>query len=83
MQLITDGLRRRLGRAGAARRAPDADRQWLDALGRSSRTPDAEAALRRLRHAIDHRGDTESVAVAAHAVEDVWDTLQLRSSKQS
>jgi hypothetical protein len=83
VQLIAGGLRRRLGRAGAARPSADADPQWLDALGRSSRTSDADAAFRRLRHAIDHRGDAESVALAAHAVEDVWDTLQLRSSKRS
>jgi hypothetical protein len=81
IELIVQGLQRRLGRAGAGRRAVARSREWLDALALSAQSAPAKAAVASLAQALKNRGDPDSVSDAALAVEDVWEALQHSNSK--
>jgi hypothetical protein len=77
--LIVTGLRRRLGRAGHL--APGDAQLWLATLELALPTPRGRQAARRLQAAIRQPGGAERVLAAAHAVEDVWQDLRPRTTR--
>jgi len=79
--LIITGLRRRLGRTGYIPRGDPG--QWLAALELASPTPRSRAAVRRLQQLTTHPGGPERVLAAAQAVEDVWQDLRPRSTRDA
>src|SRR6267143_1785045 len=80
VQRIVAGLRRRLSRAG---QVGGADlRAWLETLELATTTPRGRGAVRRLRHLITQRGG-EHALDAAQAVEDVWEELRPRTTRDS
>jgi hypothetical protein len=60
--------------------------EWLEALELAMRGPDGRAAVRRLRHLVKERngsdGEGARVLAAAQAVEDVWEQLRPRSTRE-
>jgi uncharacterized protein DUF4350 len=79
--LIVAGLRRRLSRTGYIPRGDPG--QWLAALELASPTPGSRAAVRRLQQLTTHPGGAERVLAAAQAVEDVWQDLRPRSTRDA
>ena len=80
VQRIVAGLRRRLSRAG---QIGGADlRAWLETLELATTTPRGRGAVRRLRHLITQRGG-EHALDAAQAVEDVWEELRPRRTRDA
>lgn len=75
VQLIVSGLRRRLGRGG--RPLTGDARAWVAALELAVRDERGRHAARRLKWIVTQRGGNETATAAAHAVEDVWESLQL------
>lgn len=75
-RLLVQGLRRRLSRRGEGLR--EDPRTWLAGLARNVRTPAARDAAARLQQLLTRQQDDEDVLRAAHAVEDVWETLTPR-----
>lgn len=76
IRLITEGLKRRLSRAGAPRRRGGNLEAWLDSLARATEDPEARAAVTRLRTLVREPGGHPQVLEAALAVEDVWQALR-------
>lgn len=77
VQLIADGLRRRLSRPGTVRPLARGDLDdWLGSLALATERPAARAAVTRLRRLVRERGGHSQVLAAAHAVEDVWQALR-------
>jgi hypothetical protein len=83
VERMISGLRRRLRRAGTP--APDAAHlaSWLDGLELAVSGTRGRAAVRRLRHLITQRGGDERVLAAAQAVEDVWEELRPRTTRDA
>lgn len=81
VDLIANGLRRRLSRTGEVPRGRDGVQGWLTALGLASRGKGAQAAIAKLSRTVRNPHDTNDVLEAAHAVEDVWEAL--REDKKS
>jgi hypothetical protein len=83
VERMISGLRRRLRRAGTP--APDAGHlaSWLDGLELAVSGTRGRAAVRRLRHLITQRGGDERVLAAAQAVEDVWEELRPRTTRDA
>ena len=77
--LVAAGLRRRLGRVGHL--TPADEQRWLATLERAVPTPRGRQAARRLQAVISQRGGAERVLAAAHAVEDVWQELRPRATR--
>ncbi len=79
VQRLIAGLQRRLSVSRAER--PDA---WLEALELAMRGPEGRAAVRRLRHLVKERNgnDGARVLAVAQAVEDVWEQLRPRSTRE-
>jgi len=82
---LAHGLRRRLSRTG---NLGSGDlRPWLESLELAMRGPEGRAAVRRLRQIITHRGsaraDGQRVLAAAQAVEDVWEELRPRKTREA
>lgn len=75
-RLLVQGLRRRLARRGEGLR--EDPRPWLQALAGSVRNPAARDAASRLQQLLGRRQSADDVLRAAHAVEDVWETLTPR-----
>jgi hypothetical protein len=79
------GLRRRLSRAGHV--GNDNVGSWLEGLELAMRGPQGRAAVRRLRYllTVRDRGDDSSgrVLQAAQAVEDVWEELRPRTTRNA
>ncbi|HEY6807649.1 MAG TPA: hypothetical protein VI160_02585, partial [Gemmatimonadales bacterium] len=77
--LTLAGLRRRLSRTG---RAPRGDaRQWLASLELVLSTARGRAAARRLAALTHQPGGPERVLAAANSVEDVWEELRPRTTR--
>jgi len=76
IQLVVQGLARRLGRSGRVVAASSSD--WLAALAVSLVSPRGRAAVRVLQSVVDQRGSPDAVRLleAAQAVEDVWQELR-------
>jgi hypothetical protein len=76
------GLRRRLSRARLVR--DDNVLPWLEGLELATRGPKGRAAVRRLQHLLTARdpgGESSRVLHAAQAVEDVWEELRPRQTR--
>ena len=80
--LIVGGLRRRLSRTGQGSGAK-ADEQWIAALSLAMPTPQGRGAVRRLREAFTKPGGSERVLAAANSVEDVWEELRPRTTRDA
>jgi uncharacterized protein DUF4350 len=80
---IIAGLRRRLSRAGHVG-STDLN-AWLGTLALATTTPRGRGSVRRLRHLITQRGGAspERALDAAQAVEDVWEELRPRSTRDA
>ena len=80
VQRLALGLRRRLNRTGQL--ASGDVGPWLESLELATRGPRGRSAVRRLRHLIIERdGSGERVLAAAQAVEDVWEELRPRRTR--
>ena len=80
---IVAGLRRRLSRAG---HVGSGDLEtWLETLELATTSTRGRGAVRRLRHLITQRGGAspERVLDAAQAVEDVWEELRPRTTRDA
>lgn len=79
VQRLIAGLQRRLSASRGGR--PEA---WLEALELAMRGPEGRAAVRRLRHLVKERNgkDGTRVLAVAQAVEDVWEQLRPRSTRE-
>ncbi len=83
VQRIVAGLRRRLSRAG---HVGSTDlKAWLETLELATTTPRGRGSVRRLRHLITQRGGAfpERALDAAQAVEDVWEELRPRTTREA
>ena len=84
VQRLALGLRRRLSRTG---NLSSGDlRGWLESLELAMRGPEGRAAVRRLRQIITQRSgarDGQRVLAAAQAVEDVWEELRPRKTRDA
>jgi hypothetical protein len=80
VQRIVAGLRRRLSRAGQVG-GPDLQ-AWLETLELATTSARGRGAVRRLRHLITQRGG-EHALDAAQAVEDVWEELRPRRTRDA
>jgi len=82
VQRIVAGLRRRLSRTGQAGGANL--NAWLESLSLATTTPRGRGAVLRLRALINQRGGApERVLAAAQAVEDVWEELRPRTTRDA
>lgn len=85
VELTVSGLRRRLSRSGHAlppARGGD-HRQWLATLELALPTPRGRQAVRRLQAVVGQPGGAERVLAAAQAVEDVWEELHPRTTRDA
>jgi hypothetical protein len=80
--LIVGGLRRRLSRTGQGS-GVKADEQWIAALTLAMPTPQGRGAVRRLREAFTKPSGRERVLAAANSVEDVWEELRPRTTRDA
>jgi hypothetical protein len=83
VQLMALGLRRRLGRAGHLTPGTQRLSSWLDGLDVAVNSPRGRQAVRVLQRTITHPGGPERVLEAAHAVEDVWEELRPRTTRDA
>jgi len=72
-------LRRRLSRTGAI--SPGSDQQWLGALELAVPSTRGRAAARRLQDLGSTPGGAARVLAAAQSVEDVWEELRPRTTR--
>ncbi|HEY6784546.1 MAG TPA: hypothetical protein VI159_06310, partial [Gemmatimonadales bacterium] len=79
---IVGGLRRRLSRTGEGP-AAKANEQWIAALMLAMPTAQGRGAVRRLREAFTKPGGGERVLAAANSVEDVWEELRPRTTRDA
>ena len=79
IHLLVMGLRRRLSRSGAI--SPGSDQQWLGALELAVPSTRGRAAARRLQDLGSTPGGAARVLVAAQSVEDVWEELRPRTTR--
>lgn len=80
--LIVGGLRRRLSRTGEGP-AAKANERWIAALTLAMPTAQGRGAVRRLREAFTKPGGGERVLAAANSVEDVWEELRPRTTRDA
>ncbi len=82
IQRLALGLRRRLSRAGHIGNGDLLP--WLESLELAMRDPRGRAAVRRLHHLLTARDrDEQRVLLAAQAVEDVWEELRPRTTRNA
>ena len=76
VQRLVAGLKRRLGQT---------NQTGLESLELVMRGPRGRGAVRRLRHLVNERGGAPSQRVlnAAQAVEDVWEELRPRTTRDA
>ncbi len=81
VQRLIGGLQRRLSMTRGGRERPEA---WLEGLELAMRGPEGRAAVRRLRHLVTERNGKDGVRVlaVAQAVEDVWEQLRPRPTRE-
>jgi hypothetical protein len=87
VERVVAGLQRRLSRAGSMPTNTKQMESWLRALELGMRGAQGRAAVTRLRHLITERtGGTASenarVLATAQAVEDVWEELHPRKTRE-
>jgi hypothetical protein len=83
VQRIVSGLHRRLSRTGMLAADPKRLASWLDGLQLAMASERGRTAVRRLRDLITQRGGVERVLAAAQAVEDVWEELRPRTTRDA
>ncbi len=86
VQRLVLGLRRRLSRSGggASYKANGDVSSWVESLELAVRGPQGRAAVRRLYHVLTARDRTaQRVLDAAQAVEDVWEELRPRRTRNA
>jgi hypothetical protein len=83
VQLMTLGLRRRLSRAGHLTPGTRDLSPWLGGLEVAVNSPRGRQAVRTLQRTITHPGGPERVLAAAQAVEDVWEELRPRTTRDA
>jgi hypothetical protein len=82
VQRLVLGLRRRLSRAGQLGNGNLVP--WLESLELAMRRPTGRGAVRRLQHLLIARDrDEQRVLLAAQAVEDVWEELRPRTTRNA
>jgi hypothetical protein len=82
VQRIVAGLRRRLSRTGHVGGADLT--AWLESVSLATTTPRGRGAVLRLRALINQRGGApERVLATAQAVEDVWEELRPRTTRDA
>lgn len=81
--LTVSGLRRRLSRTGQGPPPAGDQAQWLAALELVLPTSRGREAVRRLQRAVHQPGGAERVLAAALAVEDVWEELHTRTTRDA
>lgn len=81
--LIIGGLRRRLSRTGQEPGGGKNVDPWLASLMLAMPTARGRGAVRRLREALTNPGDRERVLAAANSVEDVWEELRPRATRDA
>ena len=82
IQRLALGLRRRLSRAGHIGNGDVLP--WLESLELAMRGPRGRDAVRRLHHLLTARDrDEQRVLLAAQAVEDVWEELRPRTTRNA
>ncbi len=88
VQRIVSGLHRRLSRTGAL--TPGASlgdtrhlSLWLGGLELAMPSARGRGVVRRLQHLVNERGGVERVLAAAQAVEDVWEELRPRTTRDA
>lgn len=84
IQRLALGLRRRLSRAGHL--GSGNVQSWLEGLELAMRGPSGRAAVRRLHHLLtvrDREGGPARVLHTAQAVEDVWEELRPRTTRNA
>ncbi len=75
VNLIAEGLRRRLTRSGTVQLGRKNLSDWLATLALAVHTTDARRKVKRLSWLVREPGGDEQVLSAAAAVEDVWEAL--------
>src|SRR5690242_2791826 len=83
LNLIVAGLQRRLSRTGHEPGGAKPDEEWIAALALAMPTAQGRGAVRRLREAFTKPGDDERVLAAANSVEDVWEELRPRTTRDA
>jgi len=82
VQRLALGLRRRLSRTGHLGSGDVVP--WLESLELAMRGPAGRGAVRRLHHLLVARDrDEQRVLLAAQAVEDVWEELRPRTTRNA
>jgi len=84
VNLTVRGLRRRLSRTDrAGSTQAGGERQWLVALELPLPTSAGRDAARRLERYVSEPGGGERVLAAAQSVEDVWEELRPRTTRDA
>ncbi len=83
VRLTVRGLRRRLSRTGREGAPAGGEQQWLAALELALPTARGRAAVRRLERYVSEPGGVERVLAAAQSVEDVWEELRPRTTRDA
>lgn len=83
LNLIVSGLRRRLSRTGQEPGTAAPDEEWIATLALAMPTAQGRGAARRLREAFTKPGGHERVLAAANSVEDVWQELRPRATRDA
>jgi hypothetical protein len=82
MRLLA-GLRRRLSRTGTVAADNTQVPFWLETLELAMLNPRGRAAVKRLRHLMNERtGGDARVLATAQTVEDVWEELHPRATRE-
>ena len=80
---VIAGLRRRLSRTGTVLANRTQMQSWLETLEMAMRDARGRAAVKRLRHLMNERdGGDARVMAAAQTVEDVWEQLHPRTTRE-
>jgi len=83
VRLTVRGLRRRLSRTGREGAPAGGEQQWLAALELALPTARGREAVRRLERYVSEPGGVERVLAAAQSVEDVWEELRPRTTRDA
>ncbi len=83
VRLTVRGLRRRLSRTGREGAPAGGEQQWLAALELALPTARGREAVRRLERYVGEPGGVERVLAAAQSVEDVWEELRPRTTRDA
>ncbi|HEV8266276.1 MAG TPA: DUF4350 domain-containing protein [Gemmatimonadales bacterium] len=83
VQRMVSGLRRRLRRTGEGNVGTTQLKAWLASLELAMPSARGRAGVRRLQRLMSQPGGPERVLAAAQAVEDVWEELRPRTTRDA